>query len=112
MRDSEVWRLSRANFDTLTAQHPEVLPTLMRNVAVRNAMRPGKRRRQPRTFAILPAGPDVPAARFAVLLAGALGRIGNQVQMLGSELAGRGAGMVRPLRDGIVLRPLSRRSDA
>ena len=85
LRDSEVWRLSRADFDTLTAQHHEVLPTLMRYVAARNAAPLGKRRRQPRTFAILPAGPDVPAARFAVLLAGALGRIGNQVQMLGSD---------------------------
>jgi NTE family protein len=85
LRDSEVWRLSRTNFDTLTAQHHEVLPTLMRYVAARNAAPLGKRRRQPRTFAILPAGPGVPAARFAVLLAGALGRIGNQVQMLGSD---------------------------
>jgi NTE family protein len=85
LRDSEVWRLSRANFDALTSDHPEVLPTLMRYVAARNAAPLGKRRRQPRTFAILPAGPDVPAARFAVLLADALGRIGNQVQMLGSD---------------------------
>ena len=85
LRDSEVWRLSRADFDTLTAQHPEVLPTLMRYVAARNAAPPGKRRRQPRTFAILPSGPDVPSARFAVLLAGALGRLGTQVQMLGSD---------------------------
>jgi NTE family protein len=89
LRDSEVWRLSRDNFDALTHDHPEVLPTLMRYVAARNAAPLGKRRRQPRTFAILPAGPDVPAARFAVLLAGALGRIGNQVQMLGSDSLGR-----------------------
>jgi NTE family protein len=85
LRDSEVWRLARGSFDTLTALHPEVLPALMRNVAVRNAMGPTKRRRQPRTFALLPSGPDVPSARFAVLLADALGRIGAQVQMLGSE---------------------------
>ena len=85
LRDSEVWRLARADFDTLTAEHPEVLPTLMRYVAARNAAPPGKRRRQPRTFAILPSGPDVPSARFAVLLAGALGRIGTPVQMLGSD---------------------------
>src|SRR5713226_4556286 len=85
LRDSEVWRLARSSFDTLTALHPEVRPALMRNVAVRNAMGPTKRRRQPRTFAILPAGPDVPAARFAVLLAGTLGRIGSQVQMLGPD---------------------------
>ena len=44
------------SFDKLTARHPEVLPTLMRSVAARNAMGPTKRRRQPRTFAILPAG--------------------------------------------------------
>jgi NTE family protein len=85
LRDSEVWRLARTSFDTLTAVHPEVLPALMRNVAMRNAMGPTKRRRQPRTFAILPAGRDVPSARFAVLLAAALGRIGNQVQMLGPD---------------------------
>ena len=88
LRDSEVWRLSRSNFDSLTEHHPEVLPTLMRYVAARNAATPSKRRRQPRTFAILPAGPDVPSARFAVLLADALGRIGNQVQILGSDSLG------------------------
>ena len=89
LRDSEVWRLARADFDSLTAVHHEVLPTLMRYVAARNAVPPGKRRRQPRTFAILPSGPDVPAARFAVLLASALGRIGNQVQLLGSDSLGQ-----------------------
>jgi NTE family protein len=57
----------------------------MRNIAVRNAMGPAKRRRQPRTFALLPTGHNVPAARFAVLLSAALGRVGDQVQMLGSE---------------------------
>ena len=84
LRDSEVWRLARVSFDKLTARHPEVLPTLMRSVAVRNAMGPTKRRRQPRTFAILPTG-STPAARFAFLLAAALGRIGSQVQMLGPQ---------------------------
>jgi NTE family protein len=88
LRDSEVWRLSQSSFDALTNQHPEVLPAMMRNVAVRNAMGPAKRRRQPRTFALLPAGPDVPSARFAVMLSNALGRIGDQVQMLGSESIG------------------------
>lgn len=85
LRDSEVWRLAQSSFDGLTVQHPEVLPAMMRNVAVRNAMGPAKRRRQPRTFALLPAGADVPAARFAVLLANALGRIGDEIQMLGPE---------------------------
>jgi NTE family protein len=88
LRDSEVWRLGQDSFETLTTRHPEVLPAMMRNIAVRNAMGPSKRRRQPRTFALLPAGPNVPSARFAVLLANALGRIGDQVQMLGPESLG------------------------
>lgn len=85
LRDSEVWRLGRESFESLTAHHPEVLPALMRNVATRTITPVSVRRRQPRTFALLPTGPDVAAARFAVLLADALGRIGNQVQMLGSD---------------------------
>lgn len=85
LRDSEVWRLGKDSFETLTMRHPEVLPSMMRTLAIRNAMGLPKRRRQPRTFALLPAGPDVPAARFAVLLSNALGRIGEQIQMLGPE---------------------------
>jgi NTE family protein len=89
LRDSEVWRLSQVDFHALTRGHPEVLPPLMRSVVERNAMEWGEHRRQPRTFAILPTGPDVPAARFAVLLSSALGRIGSQVQMLGPESLGQ-----------------------
>ncbi|MBV8189328.1 MAG: patatin-like phospholipase family protein [Alphaproteobacteria bacterium] len=89
LRDSEVWRLSQADFHALTRDHPAVLPALMRSVVERNAMEWGEHRRQPRTFAILPTEPDVPAARFAVLLSSALGRIGTQVQMLGPESLGR-----------------------
>ena len=89
LRDSEVWRLSQADFHALTRDQPAVLPALMRSVVERNAMEWGEHRRQPRTFAILPTGPDVPAARFAVLLSSALGRIGTQVQMLGPESLGR-----------------------
>lgn len=85
LRDSEVWRLAQSSFNALTKHHPEVLPALMRSVVARNAVDTGKRRRQPRTFAILPAGPNVPSARFAVMLADALGRIGDRVQMLGPD---------------------------
>jgi NTE family protein len=85
LRDSEVWRLSQGSFDALTAHHPEVLPALMRNIATRNAMGPAKRRRQPRTFALLPSGPGVASSRFAVQLERALARVGGEAQMLGSE---------------------------
>ncbi|MFZ5781426.1 MAG: patatin-like phospholipase family protein [Pseudomonadota bacterium] len=89
LRDSEVWRLARGSFDRLTAHHPEVLPALMRSVAVRNAEGTVREGRQPRTFAILPTGHGTPSARFAVLLSAALGRLGSQVQMLGPESAER-----------------------
>jgi NTE family protein len=89
LRDSEVWRLPRSAFDKLTSRHPEVLPTLMRSVAARNAMGPVRRVRTPHTFAILPSGPHVPAARFAVMLTSALGRLGTDVQMLGPESLGQ-----------------------
>lgn len=85
LRDSEVWRLSQESFRALTGQHPEVLPALMRNVAVRTVAGSSKRRRQPRTFALLPAGQDVPSGRFSVMLEAALGRIGGQVQVLGPD---------------------------
>jgi NTE family protein len=85
LRDSEVWRLPQDDFESLAIRHPEALPALVRKVAERTVDAPTRRRRQPRTFAILPAGPDVPAARFAVSLAGALGRLGDFVQMLGPE---------------------------
>src|SRR5690349_11619209 len=74
LRDSEVWRLAQASFDSLTNHHPEVLPALMRNIAARNAVGPAKRRRQPRTFALLPSGPGVASSRFAVQLERALAR--------------------------------------
>jgi NTE family protein len=85
LRDSEVWRLSQQSFDNLTSHHPEVLPALMRAVAVRNVMTPVKRRRQPRTFALLPAGSNVPSGRFSVLLEAALARLGGEVQVLGQN---------------------------
>jgi NTE family protein len=85
LRDSEVWRLSQKDFEALAARHPEALPALVRKVAERTIDPSPRRRRQPRTFAILPTGSDVPAARFAVSLAGALGRLGDFVQMLGPE---------------------------
>jgi NTE family protein len=88
LRDSEVWRLGQADFHALIQRQPQVLPHLMRSVVERNAMEWGEHRRQPRTFALLPTGPDVPAARFAVLLSAALERIGSGVQMLGPESRG------------------------
>ena len=89
LRDSEVWRLSQADFESLATRHPEALPALVRKIAERTIDATPRRRRQPRTFAILPTGSDVPAARFAVSLAGALGRLGDFVHTIGPESVGR-----------------------
>ncbi|MFO1081081.1 MAG: cyclic nucleotide-binding and patatin-like phospholipase domain-containing protein [Reyranellaceae bacterium] len=89
LRDSELWRLSREDFRALSHEHPEILPPLMRGVMARTALEWGTHRRQPRTFAVLPTGHDVSAARFAVLLSAALSRLGSSVQMLGPDSLGR-----------------------
>ncbi|HYC66511.1 MAG TPA: patatin-like phospholipase family protein [Reyranellaceae bacterium] len=85
LRDSEVWRLNQADFDRLTTAHPQTLATLTRKVAARNAFSKPRRGAQPRTFAVLPTGPHVSAARFTVSLATALGGMNQFVQILGPE---------------------------
>ena len=89
LRDSEVWALARADFDRLTAAHPEALNTLTRKVATRNAFAKPRRGAQPRTFAVLPTGPHVSASRFSVTLASALGGLNQLVQVLGPESYGQ-----------------------
>lgn len=88
LRDSEVWRLAQADFDRLTAAHPQSLNTLTRKVAARNAFSKPRRGAQPRTFAVLPTGAHVSAARFASALATALGGMSQFVQILGPESLG------------------------
>lgn len=91
LRDSEVWRLGQSDFERLTSEHPQALTTLTRKIAIRSAFSKVRRGTQPRTFALLPAGPDVPAARFAVSLAGSLGRLNDFVQILGPDSFGQSA---------------------
>jgi NTE family protein len=89
LRDSEVWRLGRGDFNRLTSAHPGALGTLTRKVASRNAFARPRRGAQPRTFAVLPTGPHVSAARFVVTLASALGGLNQFVQVLGPESFGQ-----------------------
>lgn len=88
LRDSEVWRLGQVDFDRLTAEHPQTLNTLTRKVAARNAFSKPRRGAQPRTFAVLPTGPAVSAARFSTALATALGGMSQFVQILGPDSLG------------------------
>ena len=111
LRDSEVWRLARASFDALTA-------AASRGAAGADAQRRGAQRHGPgqaprASRAPSPCcrpGPDVPAARFAVMLAERARPDRQPGPDAGRRIARPGAGMVRALRDGLVLRALSRRS--
>lgn len=95
LRDSELWRLSRAAFERLTATHPEATAHLLRFIVARldRVIRHETTPHPPRSFALLPVGPDVPAMRFAQLLAEALRRLGGAegttVQVLGADSGGR-----------------------
>jgi NTE family protein len=95
LRDSELWRLSRGAFERLTASHPDATAHLLRFIVTRldRVIRHETQPHPPRSFTLLPIGPGVPSARFAVLLSQALQRLGapgrNQVQVLTSESAGR-----------------------
>ncbi len=89
LRDSEVWRLGQDDFERMASRHPQVLATLTRKIAARSAFGKVRRGAQPRTFAILPAGPDVPVARFVVSFAAALERLHPFTQILGPQSYGQ-----------------------
>ena len=78
LRDSLVLRLERADFDKLTASHPQlwrlVTVALARRVADLNAARPAPPDPRPRTIAIIRAGSSKVPPSFVSALGDALGR--------------------------------------
>ena len=72
MRDSEVLRLPRADFDRLIALHPSAMLGMARIALRRTNARPGNAT-MPRCFALLPTLPGIDALDFAHRLAVALG---------------------------------------
>lgn len=93
LRDSELLRLDRAAFEALLRRHPELLLRLARDTVarlqprVREDDRPGT----PRTFALLPAEPSVPARTLAMQLARALEPYGSSLVLDAQQGRGRGA---------------------
>jgi NTE family protein len=90
IRDSEVLRLTRGDFELLCAEHPEALMGLLTKVVERYGAPPRPDRRALRTIALLPYGLDTPCAPFAVDLAAALQRIQGtaKVEVIGPEAVG------------------------
>ncbi len=80
LRDSELYRLSRADFEKLVALHPQAMletaRCALRRMATRDTPPEGS---TPRTFAVLPHDPGVDARGFAEAFATALGAFGETV---------------------------------
>ncbi|HEX6014686.1 MAG TPA: patatin-like phospholipase family protein [Geminicoccaceae bacterium] len=94
LRDSELLRLRAEAFDALLDRHPQLVLQLTRQLAGRLAhgLRPAPPRPAPRTLALLPLGPEPPAAPFARELARALGRLVPRVAVLAAGEAEDGSG--------------------
>jgi NTE family protein len=93
LRDSELLRLRGEAFETLLDRHPRLVLQLTRQLAGRLAhgLRPTPPRPGPRTLALLPLSPEVPAAPFAQELARALGRLVPKVAVLAAGEAADGS---------------------
>ncbi len=91
IRDSEVLRLTRSEFERVCADHPEALMGLLAKVVERYGSPPRPDMRPPRTIALLPHGLDTPCAPFAADLAAALKRLHAQggVEVIGPESMGQ-----------------------
>lgn len=101
IRDTELVSLTRDGFDALVVKHPRAIMQLMRQLAARlDQVTASKRRRSlPSTIAIVPAGRDVPLARFAERLVAALGAHGPTLHLTSAALdaqLGEGAAASEP----------------
>ncbi|HUN52933.1 MAG TPA: cyclic nucleotide-binding domain-containing protein, partial [Candidatus Sulfotelmatobacter sp.] len=79
LRDSELMRFARADFEALVTQHPRAMLQLARLIVGRLEAAQGRRRRATghHTFAVVPQDAGVPAAAFARSLGAALASYGT-----------------------------------
>jgi NTE family protein len=93
LRDCELLRLDRADFERMIGHHPQAMLGVAR-VAVERLQRRLRGEDTPgsaRTFALLPVTPDVPARALAMQLAMALEAYGSCAVIDGELGAGRGS---------------------
>ena len=90
LRDSELLRLRREAFETLLERQPQLVLQLTRQLAGRLAhgLQPAPPNPVPRTLALLPLSPELPAVLFAQELARALGLLVSRVAVLAPGEAG------------------------
>ena len=93
LRDTELLRLDRAAFEALARQHPQAMLGVARMAIARlqQRLQGDQPPDAPRTFALLPASPDVPARALAMQLAMELESWGNCIVIDAEHGAGRGS---------------------
>jgi len=102
LRDSVLARLPPEAFEAVRARHPEIVAGLARVLAqrLRARERSEPARQRAMSFALVPAGPDVPLDEVAARLAAALARLGSTLHLSRDtldRLTGlRGAAEVEP----------------
>ena len=93
LRDTELLRLDRVACEALTRHYPQAMLGVARMAIARlqQRMRGDENPDAPRTFALLPAGPDVPARALAMQLAMELEQWGHCAVIDAEHGAGRGS---------------------
>ena len=100
IRDSEVLRFKRSDFDALMASEPSAMMQIARVAFQRlEASQSGtrKRKREGRTFAIVPAGQGANVAAFAQTLSEALMRFGGVALVTPEQAANESSGYFHAL---------------
>lgn len=93
LRDSELLRLDRTAYEALTRQYPQAMLGVARVAISRlqQRMRGDETPGVARTFALLPASPELPARSFAMQLAMELERWGSCIVIDAEHGVGRGS---------------------
>ncbi len=89
IRDSEVARLARADFERLLVRYPQAMLPVARKLATRlreQTAGPQRSRRALSTIAVTPAGADVPADEFCARLAESLQAYGRTLVLSAARL--------------------------
>ncbi|MCG8562418.1 MAG: patatin-like phospholipase family protein [Hyphomicrobiales bacterium] len=91
IRDSELWRVTKARFDLLLKRQPELLAGLNRILVhrLRQVSRGQGTRIEPKTVAFLPAGKGIDPQGIAERLSAEVTALGYKVRLVGTEDAGR-----------------------
>ncbi len=94
LRDSELLRLDRGNYEALASRYPQAMLGVARVAITRlqERMRGEEDRGAPRTFALLPVSQDVPARSLAMQLAMELEHWGSCIVIDAEHGVGRSSG--------------------